>query len=107
MRNIFLYEALEVSPAASAAVIKAAYRALVQQHHPDRNPGDAGALSRMSLINRAYAVLGDPVLRAEYDQKLGINGSERRGGGSAPVPPRPVAGFVGDGLRPFAFRPLD
>ena len=37
---VSLYELLEVSPNASAAVIKAAYRCLVQQHHPDKKAGD-------------------------------------------------------------------
>lgn len=97
-----LYELLEVSPAARSSVIKAAYRCLVQEHHPDRNPGDPDAGARMSLINHAYSVLGDPLRRARYNQKMGISGIERRGSGVASNPDG------GDGaLRPFAFRPLD
>jgi curved DNA-binding protein CbpA len=106
MRNAFLYEILEVSPTARAAVIKAAYRCLVLQYHPDRNPGDPGAGARMSLINRAYAVLSDPFKRSQYDQKMGIGRIERRGCGRASNPAKAHAGG-GENLRPFAFRPLD
>lgn len=101
----FLYEILEVSPNARSAVIRAAYRCLVQQCHPDRNPGDPGAGARMSLINHAYSVLSDPLQRARYDQKMGIRGVERRGSGLASNPAKADAGDAH--LRPFAFRPLE
>lgn len=63
------YDCLNVAPTASAAVIRAAYRALSQQYHPDRNPG-AEAHRMMSDINQAYAVLSDPVQRRAYDAWL-------------------------------------
>ena len=50
MLDAFLYEILEVSPKARPAVIKAAYRCLVQENHPDKHPGDAEAAARMSMI---------------------------------------------------------
>jgi curved DNA-binding protein CbpA len=105
--SAFLYEILEVSPTARAAVIRAAYRCLVQQCHPDRNPGDADAGAHMSLINHAYSILSDPLQRAQYDQKMGIRGVERRGIGPASNPPKADTSDGSVSLRPFAFRPLD
>lgn len=65
-----LYDRLAVSRDAPPEVIRAAYRALSQRHHPDRNPGDASAASAMQAINEAYAVLADPLQRRAYDATL-------------------------------------
>jgi len=105
MVGAFLYEILEVSPTARPAVIKAAYRCLAQEYHPDKNHGDAEAASRMALINHAYAVLIDPLQRIRYDEKIARAG-ERRGSGQAAAPHRDVPGKTRPSLRPFAFRPL-
>jgi len=61
------YDTLRVAPDAPDEVIRAAYRALTQRHHPDRNPGDAGATRLMQALNDAYAVLSDPERRREHD----------------------------------------
>jgi molecular chaperone DnaJ len=106
MLGPFLYETLEVSPVARPAVIKAAYRCLAREYHPDRNPGDTEAAARMALINHAYSVLLDPLQRARYDKRLGISAGERRGQGPAPNPVRPDPAQARSGPRPFAFRPL-
>ncbi len=69
------YELLEVSPSASAEVIKAAYRQLALKHHPDRqeNPeARAQAEMRMRSINEAYEVLSDETRRAQYDLQAGL-----------------------------------
>ena len=101
---VSLYELLEVSPNASPAVIKAAYRCLAQQHHPDKNPGDRTAEARLSLINQAYAALADPLQRARYDEKAGFAKADRRGSGRTLAPVRVGAGAEGMKVRRFAFR---
>ena len=65
------YQTLGVSPDADPIVIRAAYRALSQRYHPDKcQPGErAAAHRRMSEINKAFEVLGDPSLRSEYDRQ--------------------------------------
>ena len=58
------YAVLGISPTATAAEIKAAYRALVKQHHPDAG-GDAAA---MLALNAAFEVLGDGERRRAHDR---------------------------------------
>jgi curved DNA-binding protein CbpA len=100
------YELLEVSPKARDAVIRAAYRCLVQQCHPDRNQGDAAAGARLCLINQAYALLADPLRRARYDQQAGIAGVERRGSRRTLAPLGKPSGSGTAQMRPFVFRKL-
>jgi molecular chaperone DnaJ len=68
------YLVLEVDRQASAAEIKAAYRRLAMQYHPDRNPGDATAEEKFKEISLAYAVLGDEEKRAHYDRFGSVSG---------------------------------
>ncbi len=62
-----LYDVLGVSPTANQDEIKAAYRALAKQFHPDLNPNDPGAEARFKEISAAFAILGDPERRRLYD----------------------------------------
>lgn len=62
------YDNLNVARNADIAVIKAAYKALAQKYHPDRNPDNPNAERIMKIINTAYQVLIDPVRRAEHDK---------------------------------------
>ncbi|HEX5785250.1 MAG TPA: J domain-containing protein [Burkholderiaceae bacterium] len=64
------YETLEVSPKASPEVIRAAFKSLMQRHHPDRHPGDEAAALKAAQVASAYEVLSDPAKRADYDAKL-------------------------------------
>jgi molecular chaperone DnaJ len=67
------YEVLGVERQATAAEIKAAYRRLALQYHPDRNPGDHAAEEKFKEVSLAYAVLGDEEKRAHYDQFGGVS----------------------------------
>ena len=68
------YELLEVSPHASKEVLRAAYKSLMQRHHPDKHQADSDHSSAMArraaLIVQAYAVLSDADQRAAYDAQL-------------------------------------
>lgn len=64
------YKILGVLPSAEDIVIKAAYKALAQRYHPDRYQGSVEeAHSKMAELNEAYATLGDPEKRREYDSQ--------------------------------------
>lgn len=62
------YDNLKVSRHAPQEVIRAAYKALSQKYHPDKNPGDEKAARIMAIVNTAYNTLSDPVRRKEHDE---------------------------------------
>jgi hypothetical protein len=61
------YDNLKVSRHAPQEVIRAAYKALSQKYHPDKNQGDERAARIMAIVNTAYNILSDPVRRKEHD----------------------------------------
>ena len=62
------YQILGVSANASQEEIKAAFRKLAFQYHPDVNPGnEKEAGDKFKEINEAYGVLGDANRRQQYD----------------------------------------
>ncbi|HEX6128122.1 MAG TPA: DnaJ domain-containing protein [Candidatus Limnocylindria bacterium] len=60
------YLILQIHPDAEPSVLGAAFRALARQYHPDGSSPDA---VRMAAINRAYALVRTPQLRAAYDRR--------------------------------------
>lgn len=70
------YDVLGVSRSAGDDEIKAAFRKLARQYHPDVNK-DSGAEESFKEINEAYGVLSDPEKRARYDRfgRAGLGGT--------------------------------
>ncbi|KAK3821706.1 MAG: hypothetical protein J3Q66DRAFT_311076 [Benniella sp.] len=58
------YNTLGVSPKATVAEIKKAYKTLAMKYHPDKNP-TAG--DKFKEISHAYGILVDPETRFKYD----------------------------------------
>ena len=80
------YEVLGVGKTADEKDLKAAYRKLATQLHPDANPGDKSSEAKFKEINEAYDVLKDPQKKAAYDrfghQAFEGGGAGRPGGGA-------------------------
>jgi len=77
MRNF--YSVLRVTPKASDAEIKAAFRNMAKACHPDMKPGDREAEAAFQEVKRAYTFLSNPETRKAYDAFLaGRRAVERR-----------------------------
>src|SRR3989337_2291930 len=61
-------EVLGVSRGARDSEVKAAFRRLAKECHPDSCNGDLGAEKRFKELNQAYEALKDPQRRAAYDR---------------------------------------
>ncbi len=86
------YRLLHVQPDAPAEVIKAAYRALIALHHPDKG----GNASEASMVNEAYNVLSDTTRRAAYD----VERAARQAAKAMRQPPGAAAGKTAPGPAP-------
>jgi DnaJ-class molecular chaperone len=64
------YAALGLDRRCTLAQIRAAYRVLAKQHHPDVNGGSREAQARTQELNAAHETLSDPAQRREYDREL-------------------------------------
>ena len=84
------YQLLGIARGADDATIKAAYRRLAKEHHPDRHNGCTDKEAHFKAINEAYDVLKDPQKRAAYD-RFG-KAAFQNGGGHDPFA---EAGFNG------------
>ena len=64
------YDNLKIARNAPVSLIRAAYKVLLQQHHPDKVEGEKqqDALRITQLIREYYDVLSDPIKRAEHDK---------------------------------------
>lgn len=74
------YGILGLTPDATLADVKKAYRKLARQHHPDRNNADPGAIDRFRRITEAYEYLS-----ARLQDNAHGNGHSRPGPTAPPV----------------------
>ncbi|HZQ45277.1 MAG TPA: molecular chaperone DnaJ [Acidobacteriaceae bacterium] len=90
------YEVLQVERTATDTELKAAYRKLAMQYHPDRNPNNPDAEEKFKACSEAYQVLSDPDKRAAYD-RFGHAGVGAAGAAGNPFAGGPFAqGDIGD-----------
>ena len=59
------YDNLKVARNAPPEVIRAAYKALAQKYHPDRNSNNPDSERIMVIINTSYEVLSDPIVSVQ------------------------------------------
>lgn len=90
------YKILKVAPGAGIIEIKASYRRLAMQLHPDRNNGDRNKTLQFKLVTEAYTVLTNVRERGYYDAESGhshhhgghgMRGNRRPGHASPPRNP--------------------
>jgi molecular chaperone DnaJ len=84
------YELLGIARVADDAAIKAAYRKLAKECHPDRHNGCTQQEARFKAVSEAYEVLKDPQKRAAYDR---FGHAAFRNGGGDPFAEGGVNGF--------------
>ena len=75
------YELLGVDRGADAATIKASYRKIAMECHPDRHGGCTDKEAHFKALSQAYDVLKDPQKRAAYD-RFGHAAFQNGGGGN-------------------------
>ncbi|MEO1015292.1 MAG: DnaJ C-terminal domain-containing protein [Pseudomonadota bacterium] len=79
------YTVLGLSQSASDSEIRAAFRRLAKEHHPDRNPGDRRAEEKFKEVSAAFDILGDAERRRRFDRgEIDADGRERARGGFRP-----------------------
>lgn len=87
------YKTLQVDPEAEDEVIAAAYRRLARKYHPDTAADPAAALAaseRMTALNAAWELIGDPERRAAFDRRRAVRAAlSRRASGEGAEAVRP------------------
>ena len=84
------YSILGVSKDASYLEIKAAYRSLAKEHHPDKHGGDKDKEQLFKIINEAYSVLSHTDSKLSYDKRREWEVAHPYPKYSPPTPPPPT-----------------
>jgi curved DNA-binding protein CbpA len=95
------YKVLQVDPEAEDEVIAAAYRRLARKYHPDVG-GGSDAAARMTALNAAWGLIGDPARRAAFDRQRAVEAALARR-----VADAGTASAVGRSSAPFPGRTQD
>ena len=83
------YETLGIAPNATIGEIEAAFAEISEQYHPSKYEGNelqGLAAEKLRQAQRAYAVLRDTRLRAQYDREYGFRPQESGAGLKKKVP---------------------
>jgi curved DNA-binding protein len=72
------YSTLGLDRKATLSQIRAAFRILAAEHHPDRHAGSEEAVRQMQELNAAYETLSDPYRRRLYDRDLDAEARQSR-----------------------------
>ena len=83
------YQILGVAENASIDEIKAAFKKLAVQFHPDKHQGDTSMEDIFKELNNAYQVLSNPYKRTRYDMSLKYGHFEPPTQTTYRPPPRP------------------
>lgn len=99
VKDTKFYDQLGVSPDATEAQLKSAYRKGALKHHPDKNAHDPQAAEKFKEISHAYETLSDSQKRQIYDQygEEGLEQGGMGGGGGGMAAEDLFAQFFGGG----------
>jgi curved DNA-binding protein CbpA len=89
-RTLDPYAVLGIARDATPLQVARAHRRLAKRHHPDLHEGAVEAADRMRNINEAWALLSNPLRRADYDRShpsSGLPAAGHWGASRAPIQP--------------------
>ncbi|KAL1860851.1 Type I HSP40 co-chaperone [Paecilomyces lecythidis] len=96
VKDTKFYDVLGVSPDATDAQLKTAYKKGALKYHPDKNGNTPEAAEKFKDLSHAYEILSDPQKRQIYDQ-YGEEGLEGGAGGAGMNAEDLFAQFFGGG----------
>jgi curved DNA-binding protein CbpA len=89
-RTLDPYAVLGIARDATPLQVARAHRRLAKRHHPDLHEGAVEEAERMRNINEAWALLSNPLRRADYDRShpsSGLPSAGHWGASRAPIQP--------------------